>query len=645
MKQSYKRICAALAAALLLTAVSGTGAAAEAGAAPQNDDIAADTLSSVGSVSKMYVTAAAMQLADQGKLDPDAPVTEYLPDFRTADPRYREITVRMLMNHRSGLMGSCYSDDILLDDRSTAAHDGLLRQLSGERLKADPGAYSSYCNDGFALLELVVEAVSGESFTDYLAAHIAKPLGLTQTGTPWDQFRDPMQVPVYRNKAEFVPDYCMTIGSGGVLSTAEELSAFGSAFFTGNPVLLSEQAKDAMRTSAEADPYEDGFGLGWDFVGDPDYDAAGVQVLGKGGDLVFQHAELLVAPDEEISIAVTSAGGSSSADAQLARALMDIALEEKGIHVTHSAPEKLPVQETVPDEYLSYAGTYATGSGLWAMTFPEQKYLRLDPLHDPTEDAMQFLYAGDGCFVQVYGNAETGNAAQPADSQTLLRFAERGGSVYLTEEQITGDGLRGYQHTRAVYMAQKADAHAVSAEAQAAWEARAGRRYYLCGDSASSALYADQSPAIRLTVPQEGYVNNLQIRDSTHAAACLHIPSSASRDQSDMEIRTANGREYLSMTDAGTVYLSESDIPDLPRNLSTAELTTGAALWYNIGSDSGSTVQLEIPARAAVYVYDQRDRLTYSSYMKAYGNTVPLPANGKIVFIGETGSAVSLNIS
>lgn len=645
MKQSYKRICAALAAALLLTAVSGTGAAAEAGSAPQNDDIAADTLSSVGSVSKMYVTAAAMQLADQGKLSLDALVTEYLPDFRTADPRYRDITVRMLMNHRSGLMGSCYSDDILLDDRSTAAHDGLLQQLSRERLKADPGAYSSYCNDGFALLELVVEAVSGEAFTDYLAAHIAKPLGLTQTGTLWDQFRDPMQVPVYRNKAAFVPDYCMTIGSGGVLSTAEELSSFGSAFFTGNPVLLSEQAKDAMRTSAEADPYEDGFGLGWDFVGDPDYDAAGVQVLGKGGDLVFQHAELLVAPDEEISIAVTSAGGSSSADAQLARALMDIALEEKGIHVTHAAPKKLSVQETVPDEYLSYAGTYATGSGLWAMTFPEQKYLRLDPLHDPTEDAMQFLYAGDGCFVQVYGNAETGNAAQLADSQTLLRFAERGGSVYLTEEQITGDGLRGYQHTRAVYMAQKADAHAVSADAQAAWEARAGRRYYLCGDSASSALYADQSPAMQITVPQEGYVNNLQIRDSTHAQACLHIPSSASRDQSDMEIRTENGREYLAMTDAGTVYLSETDIPDLPRDLSTAELTTGAALWYNIGSDSGSTVQLEIPARAAVYVYDQRDRLTYSSYMKAYGNTVPLPANGKIVFIGETGSAVSLNIS
>ena len=276
MKRRYKRICAALAAALLLTAVSGTGAAAEAGAAPQNDDIAADTVSSVGSVSKMFVMAAAMQLADQGKLDPDAPVTEDLPDFRTADPRYRDITVRMLMNHRSGLMGSCYSDDILLDDRSTAAHDGLLHQLSGERLKADPGAYSSYCNDGFALLELVVEAVSGESFTDYLAAHIAKPLGLTQTGTPQDLFRDPMQVPVYRNKAAFVPDYCMTIGSGGVLSTAEELSSFGSAFFTGNPVLLSEQAKDAMRTSAEADPYEDGFGLGWDFVGDPDYDAAGL---------------------------------------------------------------------------------------------------------------------------------------------------------------------------------------------------------------------------------------------------------------------------------------------------------------------------------------------------------------------------------
>ena len=49
----------------------------------------------VGSVSKVYVSAAAMQLADQGKLNIDAPLTDYIPDFKMADPRYKDITVRM----------------------------------------------------------------------------------------------------------------------------------------------------------------------------------------------------------------------------------------------------------------------------------------------------------------------------------------------------------------------------------------------------------------------------------------------------------------------------------------------------------------------------------------------------------------------
>ena len=61
----------------------------------------------VGSVSKIYSTAAVMQLADKGKVALDTPVTDYISEFRMDDPRYKDITVRMLMDHTSGLMGSC----------------------------------------------------------------------------------------------------------------------------------------------------------------------------------------------------------------------------------------------------------------------------------------------------------------------------------------------------------------------------------------------------------------------------------------------------------------------------------------------------------------------------------------------------------
>ena len=70
----------------------------------------------VGSVSKIYSTAAVMRLAEEGKVVLDAPVTDYIPEFRMDDPRYKDITVRMLMDHTSGLMGSTYSGGYLYED-------------------------------------------------------------------------------------------------------------------------------------------------------------------------------------------------------------------------------------------------------------------------------------------------------------------------------------------------------------------------------------------------------------------------------------------------------------------------------------------------------------------------------------------------
>lgn len=58
----------------------------------------------VGSVSKVYTAAAAMSLVQEGRLDLDEPVVTYLPEFTMADARFRDITMRMLLNHSSGLM-------------------------------------------------------------------------------------------------------------------------------------------------------------------------------------------------------------------------------------------------------------------------------------------------------------------------------------------------------------------------------------------------------------------------------------------------------------------------------------------------------------------------------------------------------------
>ena len=333
-----RTIAACMAAALM--AISAAGMPVHAQENPANKSYTShETLSCIGSVSKTYTAVAIMQLADQGKLEIDKPVTEYLPEFTMADPRYKDITVRMLLNHSSGIMGTTAGDFMLNDDRDQATHDTLLQELRTQRLKADPGDFAAYCNDGFTLAELVVEAVSGQSFTEYVEQHICKPIGAEQTGTPWNAYRTEEQVPIFiRGNVAYAADYCMAIGSGGILSTARELCSFGSTFFKGDTRLLSEQAKREMMQCTMPADYEDGYGLGFDSVSFSDYEAAGVKVVAKGGDVQQQHAALVVAPDEEISVAVLSAGGGSMYNELLAMKLMDIALDEKGIEIEHPKP-------------------------------------------------------------------------------------------------------------------------------------------------------------------------------------------------------------------------------------------------------------------------------------------------------------------
>ena len=71
-----------------------------------------------------------MVLSDQGKLNLDEPVVTYIPEFKMADGRYKEITVRMLLNHSSGIMGSTFVNGFLYDYPSTLNHDDLLLQLA-----------------------------------------------------------------------------------------------------------------------------------------------------------------------------------------------------------------------------------------------------------------------------------------------------------------------------------------------------------------------------------------------------------------------------------------------------------------------------------------------------------------------------------
>ncbi|GAB6059307.1 hypothetical protein JCM31598_24240 [Desulfonatronum parangueonense] len=144
-----------------------------------NRPVDANTRFNIGSTSKMFAAVAILLLVDEGKVILDERVTTYIPEFVMQDERYRDITVRMLFNHSSGLPGSSFYFGYEPDSHM---HHILLETMRLSRLKHAPGAMSIYCNDGFTLAEMIVERVSGLSYLEFLAHRIFTPLGMVNTG-------------------------------------------------------------------------------------------------------------------------------------------------------------------------------------------------------------------------------------------------------------------------------------------------------------------------------------------------------------------------------------------------------------------------------------------------------------------------------
>jgi CubicO group peptidase (beta-lactamase class C family) len=136
-----------------------------------------ETLFHMASITKPFVATSIMQLVEQGKVDLDAPVTKYVPYFRLADPRYKDITVRHMVTHTSGMpdVKNYYWDKPEYDDGSLERY---VRSLTDKTLFWKPGERFRYSNMAFEVLGDLVAKVSGMSFEDYVDRNILKPVGM-----------------------------------------------------------------------------------------------------------------------------------------------------------------------------------------------------------------------------------------------------------------------------------------------------------------------------------------------------------------------------------------------------------------------------------------------------------------------------------
>ena len=602
----------------------------------------------VGSVSKVYVTAAVMQLKDKGLVDLDSPVTDYIPEFKMADQRYKKITVRMLMNHTSGIMGSQFKNMMLYEDNDMSSYDELLSSLAAQRLKAEPGEYAAYCNDGFTLLQILVERVSGMNYTDYVVKNIAGRIGKENTGTPVNMFRNDDNAHVYLGNLEYDYDYCMTLGSGGIYATASDAAEFGSAFWNGDDRLLSSSSKEEMskRWSDQAGEYMDGSGLGWDYVESLAYEKAGVKVLGKGGDIDNQHAHLMVAPDNDISVCVLSSGGSSMYNSLVCEALMDAALEEQGIKVDHEVSnDDIELADNMPEEYKQYEGYYSmygmTGACVAKIRFADNKTMKVEMTGTDKTDRYTYRYTSDGGFVEVDDNGYI-----KTNRQTAF-FEKKDGKVYVKGSQMMNIPEIGI-YERKIYMGEMLEPNPVSDELKQAWKTYAGTPWVNFNSTWSSTLYDKPFAQLKVIVELPGYVlfdsgagsRLLKIVNASDAVAFQTMPSSSNRDLIDIKV-TADGILSLS---CGVDYLPAAALPEFDPSIKEITLTDNKADWYLIGDDiANRSITVDRSGDTTICVYNKYSEVVYTTHVKDCKDTIDLPEGGLIMFVGKTGSSVKID--
>lgn len=607
----------------------------------ENRLLTTENLFGIGSTSKMFTTAAMMRLVDQGKVNLDRPVTDYIPEFTMADERYKDITVRMLLNHSSGLMGSTYSNGFLFDDADTQAHDTLLADLATQTLKADPGAFSVYCNDGFTLAEIVIERVSGMSFTDFIHQEITGPLGMAHTKTMQDDFDRSSIVRTYNPSApeqETPTDAVNIIGTGGVYATAEDLCRFAQ-IFTGEADILTDAAREATFHREYADgqwlDVENnvvGYGLGWDSVDLYPFNLYGIQTVTKGGDTLLMHNSLIVLPEYGLSAAVSSSGGSSAYCQMLATSLLLDLLEQKGVITERlSALDSFtPAEQTALDaDMKQYEGLYGDSTSLMRLTMDDAGTLTLTNAYAPTQ-AQTYLYCGDGLFKHETGALE-------------LRFVQQNGRTYLTYRGYSAiDGL--CDVVSETYYLEKLPENEVTDEMQAAWAARQGKAYVSVTDKASSQLYMSGMPMLGIGTV-DGYLLSNPLTSDSRADVAIQIPMMGGRDTSPFVFETIDGVEYVHYTDG--LYMDASAVPDIYTG-ARSHLTiqpTGYNRWYNLPEVlDGKTMTAQLPEGAGFVVFNAAGQTVNQS--AATGDTqVTLPGGGAIVFCGAAGDRIDLTIS
>jgi D-alanyl-D-alanine carboxypeptidase len=231
-----------------------------------------DTVYEIGSNTKQFTAAAIMMLVEEGKVRLEDSITKYFPE---APPAWRNITIRHLRTHTSGIQNHVavpHWMDVFrtnLAFETTPTHDELLKMFFKLPLEFQPGESWAYDNTGYYLLGIVIEKVSGKSYWQFLDERIFKPLGMNATRNTDPQPVVPNRASGYEWKNDHFenrPILLATIAfsAGSLFSTVEDMAKWDAALYSEK--LLKRSSLGQMWTAAATKDRADApfnYGFGW----------------------------------------------------------------------------------------------------------------------------------------------------------------------------------------------------------------------------------------------------------------------------------------------------------------------------------------------------------------------------------------------
>ena len=601
-----------------------------------------ETLFGLASGSKVFAAIAILILVDRGLVDLDTPLVHYVPAFRMADGRYTEITLRMLLSHSSGLPGTDYRNASTFVP--LAGHvEQILASLLAQRLKHDPGEMAVYCNDGFSLIELVVAAVTGLSYTDFVTRAILTPLEMTHSRfghepLPSGGFATTLNAQGEPNPQEYMNNHA----TGGLYTTPRDLGRLAMLLLNGgrlgqvrllSPAAMAELGTDQSATLPLNPLGLSQWGLGWDFVRQPGLAAVGVTAWAKNGGSNYFGTQFDLAPEERLGVIVMRVGGGLDAGLLAERILLHALAERGSIAGVPQpvTPSLSPPVATSEAERLGMCGAYA---GMY-----------LDHLED--QDPSLAWYRGfDGQWQEVASGLrrrQGGDWMADSHPEWALFVVEADGHRHLAQRYQAG--LKHYQSVEIL-----GQALSPLPPLSAKWQGRAGKSWLKVNDpyGSFSALGSVpplfllwQDPSLPGYLIVSGYpIAAKAVDPSTSDERALWCGKVAARDLYDVIIVAREGEEWLRV--GSSLYRPLASVPALAAGPATITLSAeGLGEWRQLPASA----RLGVSGANSWFLYDSDLNLMRSVIQDqsiTQQGTGAIPAGAYLVVYGEPNTTIQV---